>query len=95
MNEGGGNGGAKASQDEFVQSKSGRRNRGSFVKGTSVDEEERHQSAASILRKKLGFSRKMNAFELINFCYGKTMNEIFKPQVFLQSTPLEAVPSQT
>lgn len=35
--------------------------------------------AASMLQATLGFSRKMNAFELLNFCFGKSLNEIFRP----------------
>ena len=30
-----------------------------------------------MLQASLGTNRKMNAFELINFCYGKTLNEGF------------------
>lgn len=31
-----------------------------------------------ILKASLGINKKMNAFELINYCYGKTMSENFK-----------------
>ncbi len=30
-----------------------------------------------MIQASLGINRKMNAFELINFCYGKTLNEGF------------------
>ncbi|TNV86718.1 hypothetical protein FGO68_gene15717 [Halteria grandinella] len=55
-----------------------------IIEGASQLEESKHPASHSenIITPKLGTQVKINAFELLSYCYGRTMSEVFDPRVF-------------